>query len=251
MKTTHTLVGAIVAPLLISGLANAGQSTSTAAQPAAASGITGYVEVSGVTGSGTLNAGGLGGLGGLGSFLGGPAPTEGEPTGGGEISEDVSGARVNGGLLFGNGLSLDGRFENVDSESGINLQQARVLLNYTQEIAPGVSAFAGAGYGAEQSELLIIDLNSQAILANVGITFTSGQFFGTLVYTHAFTTSTTMNLVGQSTSMDEIDVGYLEANVGYNLTEKLSAVASIETQVTGDSMIQKDWLAGLGLRFGF
>lgn len=243
MKINNPIISSTVASIVLSGFAIAGQSTTAAAQPAATSGITGYVEVSGVTGSGTLNAGGLGGLGG---FLGG-----GSPTGGGEVSEDVSGARVNGGLLFGNGLSLDGRFENVDSESGINLQQARVLLNYTQEIAPGVSAFAGAGYGAEQSELLIIDLNSQAILANVGITFTSGQFFGSAVYTHAFTTSATTNLLGMGTSMEKVDVGYLEANVGYRLTEKLSAVASIETQVTGDSMIQKDWLAGLGLRFGF
>ena len=245
MKINNPIISSTVASLVLSGFAIAGPSTTAAAQPAATSGITGYVEVSGVTGSGTLNAGGLGGLGG--GLLGG----DGSATDVSEVSEDVSGARVNGGLLFGNGLSLDGRFENVDSESGINLQQARVLLNYTQEIAPGVSAFAGVGYGAEQSEMLIIDLNSQAILANVGISFTSGQFFGSAVYTHAFTTSATMNFLGTSTSMDEIDVGYLEANVGYRLTEKLSAVASIETQVTGDSMIEKDWLAGLGLRFGF
>jgi len=39
--------------------------------------------------------------------------------------------------------------------------------------------------------------------------------------------------------------------IGYDLTEQLSATCSIETQVYGDTFIEKDWMASLGLRFKF
>jgi len=236
MKNTNIIIGSTVASLLCSVFASAGQSAS-AVQPAATSAITGYAEISAVTGSGTLS-----------DFS--ESVTS--------LSQDASGARLNGGLLFGNGFSLDGRYEHVDAESAVNLDEARALLNYTQEIAPDISAFFGVGYGTQQLDVVLANLNSNAILANVGIGFTSGQFFGSAVYTHAFTTSASMSALdvlgsgaGYSNSFSKVDIGYLEANLGYRLKENLSAVASIETQVVGDSMVQKDWLAGLGLRFGF
>ena len=235
MKNTNLIISSAVASVLCSGFASAGQSAS-AVQPAATSGVTGYAEVSAVTGSESLNL----------DFGGG----------GGSLSEDVSGGRFDGGLLFGNGFSLDGRYERVDSESDISLDQARVLLNYTQEIAPNISAFFGAGYGTQQFGVAGSGFNSDAILANAGIEFTSGQFFGSAVYTHSFATSTSLSDLGGSgggsmPSIPKVDVGYLEANLGYRLNDNLSAVASIETQVSGNSFVEKDWLAGLGLRFGF
>jgi hypothetical protein len=51
--------------------------------------------------------------------------------------------------------------------------------------------------------------------------------------------------------VEEEDIGYLEANLGYQLNERLAVVASLEAQVYGDTVVEKDWLAGLGLRFGF
>ena len=230
MKNTNLIISSAVASVLCSGFASAGQSAA-AVQPAATSGVTGYAEVSAVTGSESLEFGGDSA----------------------SVSQDVSGGRFDGGLLFGNGFSLDGRYERLDAESDINQDQARVLLNYTQEIAPNISAFFGAGYGTQQIGASGYAINGDAILANAGIEFTSGQFFGSAVYTHAFTISVSESSPSGSggSSIEEVDVGYLEANLGYRLNDNVSAVASIETQVSGDSFVQKDWLAGLGLRFGF
>ncbi len=229
MKNTNLFISSAVASVLCSGFASAGQSAS-AVQPAATSGVTGYAEIAAVTGSDTIGLDGS------------------------SASSDVSGGRLDGGLLFGNGFSLDGRYETVDAEAGFNVEAARAFLNYNQEIAPGISAFFGAGYGTQQIDLVMVNVNSDAILANVGIELTSGQFFGSAFYTHAFTTSTSApSTSGPSflPSLPKVDVGTLEANVGYHLNDNVSAVVSIETQVTGDSIIQKDWLASLGLRFGF
>lgn len=227
-----SIISSTVATLVLSGFASAGQSTTVAAQPAATSGITGYAKVSGVTGSASLGFGG------------------------GSVSEDedISGGRFDAGILFGNGFSLDGRYEHVEAESGVNQDEARILLNYTQEIAPNFSAFVGAGYGTQQLDLFYANLNSDAILANLGVEFTSGQLFGSLVYTHAFTMDSSFSegFMGEgSPSVEEEDIGYLEANLGYQLNERLAVVASLEAQVYGDTVVEKDWLAGLGLRFGF
>jgi len=232
MKNTNLFISSAIASVLCSGFASAGQSAA-AVQPAATSGVTGYAEIAGVTGSDTMG------------FAGSSS------------SSDVSGGRLDGGLLFGNGFSLDGRFEHVDAAGLFNVDQARAFLNYNQEIAPGISAFVGVGYGTEQVDAVFANLNSDAILANVGIELTSGQFFGSAFYTHGFATNSSYEALdflgsgGGSMSVPKIDVGYLEANVGYHLNDNVSAVVSIETQVTGDSIVQKDWLASLGLRFGF
>jgi len=232
MKNTNLFISSAIASVLCSGFASAGQSAA-AVQPAATSGVTGYAEIAGVTGSDTMG------------FAGSSS------------SSDVSGGRLDGGLLFGNGFSLDGRFEHVDAAGLFNVDQARAFLNYNQEIAPGISAFVGVGYGTEQMDAVFANLNSDAILANVGIELTSGQFFGSAFYTHGFATNSSYEALdflgsgGGSMSVPKIDVGYLEANVGYHLNDNVSAVVSIETQVTGDSIVQKDWLASLGLRFGF
>lgn len=232
MKNTNLFISSAVASMLCSGFAIAGPSTS-AVQPAATTGITGYAKVQAVTGSATLELGET------------------------SISEDISGGRLDAGILFGNGFSLDGRYEHVEAESNFNQDEARILLNYTQEIAPNFSAFAGVGYGTQQLDLVLANLNSDGILANIGVEFTSGQFFGSLFYTHSFTTDASFSSSGgfggpdTFPSVAEEDIGYLEANLGYQLNERLALVGSIQTQIVGDSIAQKDWLAGLGLRFGF
>jgi hypothetical protein len=233
MKNTNLFISSAVASILCSGFAIAGPSTS-AVQPAATTGITGYAKAQAVTGSGSLEFGGD------------------------SASEDISGGRLDAGILFGNGFSLDGRYEHVEAESNLNQDEARILLNYTKEIAPNFSAFVGAGYGTQQLDFTFGNLNSDGILANIGVEFTSGQFFGSLFYTHSFTTDASVSGTGglgggglPSGAVEEEDIGYLEANLGYQLNERVALVASLQAQVVGDSIAQKDWLAGLGLRFGF
>lgn len=228
MKTTNLFISSAVASLLCSGLAIAGPSAA-AVQPAANTGITGYAKVQGVTGSASLELGDL------------------------SEDENFSGGRLDAGILFGNGFSLDGRYEHVEAESNINQDEARILLNYTQEIAPNFSAFVGAGYGTQQLDLISANLNSDAILANIGVEFTSGQFFGSLFYTHAFAMDASFSGgFGSGTpTVEKEDIGYLEANLGYQLNESLALVGSVQTQVVGDTALEKDWVAGLGLRLGF
>lgn len=245
MKQTNIVISSAVASLCISGLSMAGPCCSTAAQPAATPAITSYLEVSAVTGEGTLNLEQVQGLEDAGSIRG-----------------HESGVRLDGGLGFGNGFSVDGRYQYVENKTTDSLTDIRALLNYTQAIAPGMAAFFGAGYGHQQFTVLgpVASSNSDAVLANVGVEFTSGQFFGSATYTYAFTTSNevTINpllgLLGGGMSapdVKKVDVGTLEARLGYHLTKQLSAVASLGGQVNGNSLVQENWVAGLGLRYCF
>ena len=193
-------------------------------------------------------------------------------------SYDVAGVRVNGGLGFGNGLSIDGRYEHVEGDlfvADIDSDEFRALLNYEQEVGQGFSLFGGIGYGwlshEASAEGLSIDLSGDGLLLNAGAKFTSGQFFGSLVYTHCFTQSAEAELSGFDALADELgvdldepidgkydgddadleDVGSLEATIGYNITEQLAATLSVETQVTGDTWIEKDWVAAIGRQYKF
>jgi len=240
MKQTTIVISSAVASLCISGLSVAGQCCTTAAQSATPA-ITSYLEASAVTGEGTLNLDQVSGLQGMGSLRG-----------------HESGVRLDGGLGFGNGFSVDGRYQHVENKTTDALTDIRALLNYTQAVAPGMAAFFGVGYGHQEFTVLgpIASSNSDAVLANVGVEFTSGQFFGSATYTYAFTTSNEITLTpigipipGPDTK--KVDVGTLEARLGYHLTKQLSAVASLGAQLNGNSLVQENWVAGLGLRCSF
>ncbi len=190
-------------------------------------------------------------------------------------SYDVAGVRVNGGLGFGNGFSIDGRYEHVEGDLydvDIESDEFRALVNYEQEVGQGFSLFGGIGYGwlshEASAEGLSLDISGDGLLLNAGAKFTSGQFFGSLVYTHCFTQSAEVEISGFDALAEELDVdldgpvdgkydgdeedvGSLEATVGYNITEQLAATLSVETQVTGDTWIEKDWVAAIGLQYKF
>ena len=178
-------------------------------------------------------------------------------------SYDVAGVRVNGGLGLGNGFSIDGRYEYVEGDLydvDIESDEFRALVNYEQQVGQGFSLFGGIGYGWLSHEAsydgVSLDLSGDGLLLNAGAKFTSGQFFGSLVYTHSFTQSAELEISGLgeldgSIDGDDEDLGYLEAAVGYNITEQLAATLSVETQVTGDTWIEKDWVAAIGLQYKF
>ena len=190
------------------------------------------------------------------------------PSLGEDGSYDVAGVRISGGLEFGYGLSLDGRYENVEGDLydlDIDSDQFRALVNYELEVAEGFSLFGGIGYGwlshEASAEGISLDLSGDGLLLNVGAKITSGQFFASLVYTHCFTQSAEIRGIDALANelgvvvvvLDEPleDVGYFEAAVGYNITEQLDATLSVETQVTSDILIEKDWVAAIGLQYKF
>ncbi|MBU6170357.1 MAG: hypothetical protein KGQ87_02545 [Verrucomicrobia bacterium] len=165
-------------------------------------------------------------------------------------SYDVAGVRVNGGLGFGNGFSIDGRYEHVEGDLydvDIESDEFRALVNYEQEITGGLSLFGGIGYGWLNHEAADLEISGDGFLLNAGAKFNSGQLFGSLVYTHCLTQSADVSGI----DLEEEDVGSLEATVGYNITEQLAATLSVETQVTGDTWIEKDWVAAIGLQYKF
>ncbi len=171
-------------------------------------------------------------------------------------SYDVAGVRVDGGFGLGNGFSIDGRFEYVEGDLydiSIKSDEFRVLLNYEQEVADGFSLFGGIGYGWQSHEAsdLDADASGDGILLNAGVKFNSGCFFGSWVYTHSFTQSAEFKIDGDKFDLEEEDVGYLEVTIGYSINEQLAATLSVETQVTGDTIIEKNWVAAVGLRYNF
>jgi hypothetical protein len=167
---------------------------------------------------------------------------------------DVAGVRVNGGLGFGNGFSIDGQYEHVEGDISIKSDEFRALLNYEQAIARGFSLFGGIGYGWLSQEASVegelLEFSGNGILLNAGANFSSGRLFGSLVYTHCLTQSFELD-GSKDYELVEEDLGYFEVSIGYNINEQLAATLAVETQVTGDTIIDKNWVAALGLQYKF
>lgn len=209
-------------------------------------------------------------------------------------SYDVAGVRVGLGHDLGNGFSFAGRFEHLEGdggvlggafggassafgggdlfEPGLDSNEFRALLNYGREVAEGISLFGGIGYGWQSQELLlgstsVLEGSGHGVLANVGANFVRGSFFGSLVYTHAFTIDRSVGIGAGATALGgsglgglgnaqlltggKEDLGFLEATVGYNITEQLAATLAVETQVVGDTFVEKDWVTAIGLKYNF
>ena len=89
-------------------------------------------------------------------------------------------------------------------------------------------------------------------MAEAGIKYQSGQFFGGLQYNHLFAmhTSSLVTLLAPGVLQGE-DVGAIEAYVGYQINENVAVTLSVETQVVGDSLLEKDLGIALGLLYSF
>lgn len=174
---------------------------------------------------------------------------------------DVDGVRVIGGLCLSDGFSIDGRYEFLGATDAapireIDSTEFRAILNYQKNVSDSFSLSGGIGYGwldVEASPRFIGgSLTAEALLINVGIKYTSDRFWATCLYTHGFTNSE-FNSGGwlELPQAANEDVGYIEATLGYNINESLSATLSLESQVLGDTLIEKEWLAGIGLLYKF
>ena len=174
-----------------------------------------------------------------------------EFTGGAE----AEGFRLDAGFGLGNGLSLDGRFENAYmSASGfgdIKFNELRALAHYTTQLNDGVSLIGGLGYGELEFGTGVMGIAStEGILADIGIQAQSGQYTASLTYTHLFALhAATMSFGPDSSAPPKEDIGLLEASLGYQVNENVSAILSAQTQVFGEDV--KDLSVTAGVRYSF
>ena len=170
---------------------------------------------------------------------------------------NAEGFRLDAGFGLGNGLSLDGRFENAyldtigsgDSAMDLKYNELRALAHYTTQLNDGVSLIAGLGYGDMGFSSGGVDfLATEGLLADIGIQAQSGQFTASLTYTHLFALQTTALSFGPGAKED---IGLLEASLGYQVNENVSATLSAQTQVLGDTVVEKDLSVTAGVRYSF
>jgi len=183
---------------------------------------------------------------------------------------DAEGFRVNGGFAFGNGLSLDGRFENAyldltgfgPSEPGgpgepaaateVKFNELRALVHYTHQVNDGAALIGGLGYGKlgfnyGGSELI----STEGLLADIGVQIQSDRVSASLTYTHLFAFHTASFAFGGGQQLQDEDLGFLEGSLGYQVNDNVSAILSVQTQVLGDTEIEKELSVALGLRYNF
>lgn len=182
--------------------------------------------------------------------------------GGGSVTEDTSGFEVVGGFDLSHGFSVNGSFERTvgslafgegegAGDSDISFTDIRLIVNYTHELQQGLSLVGGLGYGYYGLEFSGIGSGTQTIsteglMAEVGIKYQSGQFFGGLQYNHLFAMHT-----APSFFLEDEDFGFIEAYLGVQINENVAATLSVETQVVGDTVIEKDLGIALGLQYSF
>jgi len=175
------------------------------------------------------------------------------------ITEDTSGFKLVGGFDLSHGFSVDGSFEKTygsiaalgGPSSDISFSDIRLLLNYTHELEQGFSLVGGLGYGYLGLDVSGFTVSSEGLMAEAGINYQSGQFFGGLQYNHLFSMHTSGFGFGGPGALPGEDVGAIEAYVGYQINENVAATLSVETQVVGDSLLEKDLGIALGLQYSF
>jgi hypothetical protein len=174
---------------------------------------------------------------------------------------EAQGFRVDGGFDLGNGFSLDGRFENAytDTVSGIfgpsgqelKFNELRALAHYTQEVSNGLSLVGGLGYGKLGLSYSSIDiLSTEGLLTDVGVKYQSDRLSAGLTYTHLFAFHTATFSTGGEGLADE-DIGLLEGSLGYQVNDNVAVTFSVQTQVLGNTEIEKELSATIGLRYSF
>lgn len=171
---------------------------------------------------------------------------------------NAEGFRLDAGFGLGNGLSLDGRFENAyldlaGSSQELKFNELRALAHYTTQLNDGVSLIGGLGYGDMGFSAGGVDnLATEGLLADIGIQAQSGQFTASLTYTHLFALHASTFSFGPSDSAaPKEDIGLLEASLGYQVNENVSATLSAQTQVLGDTEVEKDLSVTAGVRYSF
>jgi hypothetical protein len=232
-------IATLSATVLTYAMAYAGDTSATAttAGSPTASGISPYLGVSGVYNEFTLSA-----------------------LGANSITEDASGFKLVGGFDLSHGFSVDGSFEKTYGSIALggviagdfNFTDTRLIVNYTHELEQGFSVVGGLGYGYFGVDFQGLIASSEGLMAEAGIKYQSGQFFGGLTYSHLFSmhSSSLASLLAPGLVEGE-DVGAIEAYVGYQINENVAATLSAETQVFGDSLLEKDLGIALGLSYSF
>jgi hypothetical protein len=234
-------IATLSATVLTCAMAHAGDTLATAPTPSSpTAGFSPYLGVSGVYNE--LTFGGFG-------------------EGGGSITEDTTGFKLVGGFDLSHGFSVNGSFERTvgslsfgegefASDSDLIFTDTRLIVNYTQELQQGLSLVGGLGYGYYGLEFTGIGgtqtISTEGLMAEVGIKYQSGQFFGGLEYNHLFAMHTAPSFL-----LEDEDLGFIEAYLGYQINENVAATLSVETQVVGDSAIEKDLGIALGLQYSF
>ena len=232
-------IATLSATILTCAMAHAGDTLATA--PTASSptaGFNPYLGVSGVYNELTVSA-----------------------PGNDSITEDTSGFKLVGGFDLSHGFSVDGSLEKTygslgaigggGSSADFSFTDIRLLLNYTHELEQGFSLVGGLGYGYLGLDVADFTVSSEGLLAEVGINYQSGQFFGGLQYNHLFSMHSSGFGFGGPGALPGEDVGAIEAFVGYQINENVAATLSVETQVVGDSALEKDLGIALGLQYSF
>lgn len=231
-------IAALSATVLTCAMAHAGDTLASAPTPSSptAAGISPYLGVSGVYNEFSLSAPGTD-----------------------SITEDTTGFKLVGGFDLSHGFSVDGSFEKTyGSFAGLggpsadfSFTDTRVIVNYTHELEQGFSLVGGLGYGYLGLDVAGFTFSSEGLVAEAGINYQSGQFFGGLTYSHLFSMHTSGFGFGGPGALPGEDVGAIEAYLGYQINENVAATLSVETQVVGDSLLEKDLGISLGLLYSF
>jgi hypothetical protein len=223
-------IATLSATVLTCAMAHAGDTLATASTPSSpTAGFSPYLGVSGVYNELTVGFGGD------------------------SITEDLTGFKLVGGFDLSHGFSVDGSFEKTygsvaapGGSADFSLTDIRLIVNYTHELEQGFSLVGGLGYGYLGADLEGETISTEGLMAEVGIKYQSGQFFGGLQYNHLFAMHTV-----PSQFLENEDFGLIEAYVGYQINENVAATLSVETQVVGDPVIEKDLGIALGLQYSF
>ena len=224
-------IATLSATVLTCAMAHAGDTLATAPTPSSpTAGFSPYLGVSGVYNELTL-----------GDF------------GNDSITEDTTGFKLVGGFDLSHGFSVDGSFEKtygsfpIENIGGdFSLTDTRLIVNYTHELEQGFSLVGGLGYGYFGIDIAGFTISTEGLMAEAGIKYQSGQFFGGLTYSHLFAMHTV-----PSVEFENEDIGLIEAHVGYQINENVAATLSVETQVVGDTVFEKDLGIALGLLYSF
>jgi hypothetical protein len=176
------------------------------------------------------------------------------------VTDDATGFKLVGGFDLSHGFSVDGSFEKTygsfgagEARADFSFKDTRLILNYTHELEQGFSLVGGLGYGYLGATSSGFTFSTEGLMAEVGIKYQSGQFFGGLQYNHLFSMHVSVPSFGGpgAVSLPEEDFGLIEAYVGYQINENVAATLSLESQVVGDPFIEKDLGIALGLQYSF
>jgi len=133
----------------------------------------------------------------------------------------------------------------------IKFNELRALAHYTTQLNDGVSLIGGLGYGELEFGTGVTGLSStEGLLADIGIQAQSGQYTASLTYTHLFALhAAALSFGPDSSAPPKEDIGLLEASLGYQVNENVSATLSAQTQVLGDTVVEKELSVTAGVRY--